>query len=172
MEEIWRTAIYDGEVFEGYEVSNLGKIRSLNYNHTGKVQVLKPSVSTDGYLQVGLCKDGKKKTCLVHRLIAFAFIPNDDPKNKTQINHLDENPRNNHVSNLEWVTTKQNINHGTRNERAAKAQSKKIRCVETGEVFESIKEVERKTGLANSGICRCCNGKQKTCGKFHWEYVE
>lgn len=170
MEEIWKPVTVDGEIYESYEVSNQGKVRSLNYGRTGKIQVLKPSVTTDGYLMVTLCKGGKKKNYYVHRLVAFAFIPNDDTENKTEVNHISEVKTDNKVENLEWVTPKQNMNHGTRTERT----SKKVKCVETGEVFESTREVERKTGLAQSNICACCNGKKsyKTCGGYHWKYVE
>lgn len=171
MEEIWKTVIYDGEVYEGYEVSNMGRIRSLNYRRTGKIQVMKPTTDTNGYLQARLMRDGKQKICLVHRLVATAFIENSDIENKTEINHIDENKKNNRADNLEWVTHKKNINHGTRNERTAKAISKKICCVETGIVYESTREVERKTGLNHSSISKCCNGKQKTVGGYHWEYV-
>ena len=174
MEEIWKPVTVDGEIYENYEVSNMGRVRSLNYRHTDKVQVLKPCVSTRGYLLVCLSKNGKRKMCLVHRLVAFAFIEieieNDDTENKTEVNHIDENKTNNRVENLEWCNREQNNNHGTRTERT----SKKVRCVETGEVFESIHEVERKLGLSKGNICECCNGKgnRKTCGGFHWEYVD
>lgn len=171
MEEIWKTAIYDGEVFEGYEVSNYGRVRSLNYRGHGKIQVLKPRVDRGGYLQIDLRKGGKRKTCRVHRLAAYAFIPNDNPTEKIEVNHVDENKANNHVSNLEWCTREQNCNHGTRTERSVKARSKKVKCVETGEVFESAYEVERKTGLTQSGVWACCKGKYKTCGGYHWEYA-
>lgn len=177
MKEEWKTAIYDGEIYENYEVSNMGNVRSLNYKGHGKVQVLKPFVAS-GYLQVCLCKNRKKKTCSVHRLVAFAFIENDNPTEKTEVNHIDEIKTDNRADNLEWVTPKQNSNHGTRTERVAKAQrgrkskrSKKVICVETGIVYESAYEVERKTDLDQSHICKCCNGKQKTVGGYHWEYV-
>ena len=172
MEEIWKPVTVDGEIYEGYEVSTKGRVRSLNYNKTGEVKELKLSVTTLGYLQVNLRKNGKTKKYYVHRLIAFAFIPNDNPTEKTDVNHIDEVKTNNKVENLEWVTRKQNTNHGTRTERIAKATSKKVRCVETGIVYESIIEVERKTGLDHSSICCCCRGKLKTCGGYHWECVE
>ena len=110
MQEIWKTVIIDGEIYENYEVSNLGKIRSLNYNRSGEVKELRLIVSKGGYLTVNLCKDGKYKMYTVHRLVAFAFIPNDDSENKTDVNHIDEDKSNNTVENLEWCTKKQNIN--------------------------------------------------------------
>lgn len=170
--EIWRTAVYDGEIYENYEVSNMGRVRSLNYGRSGKVKELKLRIRTDGYSRVVLCKDGKQKTCYVHRLIAYAFIPNDNPTEKTEVNHISEVKTDNRVDNLEWVTPKQNINHGTRIERMAKTKSKKVKCVETGVVYESAREVERKIGLNQSSISKCCKGKLKTCGGYHWEYVK
>ena len=180
MEEIWRTVITDGEIYENYEVSNMGRVRSLNYGRTGEVKELKPYVVAHGYLQVCLSKNGKQKWCYVHRLVAFAFIPNDNPTEKTEVNHISEIKTDNRVENLEWCTHKQNVNHGTHNERSAKARrntrrnirGKKVRCIETGIVYESTMDVQRKLGLAQSNICACCKGRQKTCGGFHWEYVD
>jgi hypothetical protein len=151
----------------------MGRVRSLNYGGSGKVKELRLSVDKDGYLIVALYKGGKNKKCRVHRLVAYAFIPNDNPTEKTDVNHLNEIKDDNRVENLEWVTHKQNMNHGTRNERATKTLSKKVKCVETGEVFESTHEVERKTGLNQSNICQCCRGKNyKTVGGYHWKYVD
>ena len=176
MQEIWKTVVYDGEVYENYEVSNQGRIRSLNYRRTGKVQVLKSRVNSSGYLTVRLCKDGKTKMCYVHRLVAFTFIPNDNPTEKTEVNHISEVKTNNRVENLEWCNREQNINHGTRTERSAETKSKKVICLETGEVFDSINDVQRKLGLDQSHISKCCNGKQQTCGGYHWmhysDYLE
>lgn len=172
MQEIWKTVIYDGEIYEEYEVSNMGRVRSLNYRRTGEVKELRLSVDNGGYLIVTLYKGGKNKKCKVHRLIAYAFIPNDNPTEKTEVNHINEIKDDNRTDNLEWVTRKQNSNHGTRNERMAKTKGKKIRCVETGIVYESTYEVERKTGLNHSSICKCCKGKLKTCGGYHWKYVD
>ena len=77
---------------------------------------------------------------MIHRLVALAFL--DNPNNYPQINHKDENKLNNCVDNLEWCDAKYNINYGTRNDRMAKTQSRKIRCVETGIIYDSIKEAE------------------------------
>lgn len=180
MVEEWRDIVIEknGVIYDYtglYQVSNHGRVRSLNYNHTGEIQMLKLSEYKNGYLRVCLVKNKKRKDFLVHRLVGFAFsdlIPNNDPINKIHINHIDENKHNNHVENLEWVTQKQNNTHGTRVERQAKSISKKVRCVETGEIFESIIDVERKLGLPNTNIGKCCKGKQKTCGGFHWMYLD
>ena len=136
MNEIWRTAVYDGIVYEGlYKVSNLGRILSLNYRNTGKEELMNPFDNGKGYLQVGLRKNRKYKTCLVHRLVAQTFLPN--PENKPQVNHKiegDEGKKINMVifnedgtinkerTTIEWVTYEENNNYGTHNERVAKAQ--------------------------------------------------
>ena len=106
--------------YKYYEISNFGNVRSLNKKvssgiknnktriHKGKV--LKQKNSGGGYKQVCLVQlSNNKKTKLVHRLVAQAFIPN--PENKPCINHIDSNRKNNNVRNLEWVTYKENTKH-------------------------------------------------------------
>ena len=113
MEE-WR----DIEGFEGlYQVSNTGKVKSLNYRRTGKEKILKAYPNGHDYLQVKLHKDGKKKSCRVNRLVAQAFIPN--PDNLPEVNHKDEDKTNNCVENLEWCSKLYNINYGTGRKRSA-----------------------------------------------------
>ena len=187
--EIWKTAVYDDEIYEGlYKVSNLGRILSLNYRNTGKAELMNPFDNGRGYLQVLLYKNGKRKTCKVHRLVAETFLEN--PENLPEVNHKDENKKNNFVflnedgsvdkkrSNLEWKNHKDNINHGTRNERAAKANtngklSKKVLQLSlTGELiceYPSIRECGR-NGFDHGAVCRCCNGKQKTHKGFRFMY--
>ena len=114
-EELWKPI----ENYEGlYEVSNKGNVRSLDrdvqYKKTDftmkiKGVDLKPNVLKKGYLQVGLSKNGKRKSMLVHRLVMNAFNPTTDEN--LQINHIDGNKENNEVSNLEWVTAIENTNH-------------------------------------------------------------
>ena len=186
--EIWKTAVYDGEPYdELYKVSNLGRILSLDYNHTGKPGLMNPA-NVNGYLQVQLWKNGKGKWCKVHRLVAEAFLPN--PENLPQVNHKDEDKTNNFVflnedgtvnkekSNLEWKNPKDNCNHGTRNERIAKAMtngklSKKVLQLSlSGDLIRewpSIMECAR-NGFDQGAVWRCCNGKQKTHKGFRFEY--
>ena len=94
---------YDG----AYQVSDLGRVRSLKY---GKVRVLRPSKNDNGYLKTVLFKDGDRKQSYVHRLVAQAFIENDD-ETKIYINHRDECKQNNRVSNLEYCTPQYNTNY-------------------------------------------------------------
>lgn len=167
--------------YEGlYEVSNLGRVKSLDYNHTGKDGILKPENSTHGgYLRVHLCKDGKTRNLRVHRLVAEAFLPN--PNNLETVNHKDEVKTNNVVDNLEWMSQKDNNNYGTRNMRASETNinnlgvSKAVQMLDkqTGELlgtFSSIRVAERVTGISRYGICLCCRSKQKSAGGFLWQY--
>ena len=182
--EIWRTAVYDGEVYEGlYKVSNLGRILSLNYKNTGKPRLMNPDEDKDGYFQVNLRKNGKPKWCSVHRLVAETFLEN--PDNKPEVNHKDEDKTNNFVflnedgsvdkekSNLEWKNHRDNCNHGTRNERIAKALSKPVLQLSlSGDLIRewpSIAECGR-NGFNQSHVCLCCNGKKPYYKGFRWEY--
>lgn len=110
--EIWK----DIEGYEGlYQVSNFGNVKSLNYNRSGKENILKPQKNENKYLHISLCKNKKQKTFLLHRLVALAFLKN--PQNFPCINHKDENKENNHVDNLEWCTHEYNLKYGTRLEK-------------------------------------------------------
>ena len=116
-----------GRIYPGYEgkyqVSNDGKVRSLNYKRTGKTKILKQNTNKDGYKTLLLCKNGKVKAYYIHRLVAQAFIPN--PNNYLIVNHKDENPANNHVSNLEWCNHEYNMNYGTIKDRISEAMKGK-----------------------------------------------
>ena len=188
--EVWKTAVYDGEIYEGlYKVSNWGRILSLNYNKTGKPKLRTPVEDKDGYFTVQLSKNGKRKTCKVHRLVAETFLEN--PDNLPEVNHKDEDKTNNFVflnedcsinkekSNLEWKTHRDNINHGTHNERMRKALtngklSKRVLQLSlTGELIRewpSTMEIQRQLGYNNANISACCLGKLKTTYGFRWEY--
>ena len=91
---------YDGM----YQVSDLGRVRSRK---SGEWKVMRPRKVFFGYLQIDLCKSGNVKHFLVHRIVAQAFIPNDD-NSKTQINHRNEDKTDNRVDNLEWCTASYN----------------------------------------------------------------
>ena len=105
MIEIWKPV----KGFENYEVSNLGQVKSLNYNRTKEAKILRLCKNKDGYLCVHLHKNGKGYAKKVHRLVTAAFIPN--PEGKTEVNHIDGNKTNNRVENLEWATHSENMHH-------------------------------------------------------------
>ena len=105
-EEIWKP-IKD---YEGlYEVSNLGRVKSLNYKGTGKGKILKNIECSNGYLTVSLTKNGKQKVFYIHRLVAVTFIPN--PENKPCIDHINTIRTENCIWNLRWVTYEENNNN-------------------------------------------------------------
>lgn len=127
----------------------------------------------DGNIVFG--KNGKPKTkgkrVELHRLLAEAFIPNDDPEHKTQVNHKDEDKLNNSLSNLEWVTPSENINWGTRNQRFSQKLKKRVVCLETGQVFDSVKDASESNHINYSSLSSTLHGRQKTAGGYHWEYA-
>ena len=175
MEELWK----DIKDYEGvYQVSNLGRVRSLKF---GKERILRTFKDGCGYLMVHLCKDGKPKMFLVHRLVASSFLEN--PENLPCVNHKDEDKTNNFIGtpennfrdgNLEWCTNEYNTNYGTRNERAAKTQSKPVlQFSKTGSFireWSSTQECER-NGFNHGHIVSCCIGERKTHKGFHFRKV-
>lgn len=161
-----------------YEVSNLGRVRSLNYNHSRKTKLLKQRKTKFGYMRVGLFKNYKQKTFFVHRLVAEAFIPNWF--NYQQVNHIDEDKTNNHVDNLEWCTAGYNTNYGTRNEKVSvkmtngKLSKGVLQFTLDGEFvreWSSTREAER-NGYNHGDIGLCCRGVYKQYKGFVWKYKE
>jgi hypothetical protein len=180
--EIWKDIIgYEGY----YQISNLGNVKSLNrivknkngYRNTGE-RLLKIYLPKDSqhYPFVILCKNGKTENKLIHRLVATAFVTNDDPIHKTQVNHIDENKMNNSSDNLEWCTPKYNAEYGTRIERTKKSTTnnqswKRVLCEETGKTYRSIRSASMDTGDCEHTIARMCNGLNTKNLKYHWRYV-
>ena len=190
--EIWKTAIVNGEPYENYQVSNLGRVMNLNYRGTGKAKLAELSDNDKGYLQVGLSKNRKYKTCRVHRLVAEAFLPN--PYNLPCVNHKiegDEGKKINMVffnedgtinkekTTIEWVTIKENNNYGTHNERVAKAntnrnKSKKVLqfSLDGDFIREWPSTMEcRRNGFNQRNIAACCRGERKSANGFKWQYA-
>lgn len=181
-----------------YQVSNLGNVRSLNYNNTGKIKIMNPHKRKDGYYEIGLSRNAKSRKFLIHRLVATMFLPN--PENLLEVNHKDEDKTNNVVDNLEWCDRIYNVNYGTSSkrkreklqgrvfedssinkmrEKASERVGIKVRCVETGQIFNSYCDAARWCGLKSAGniisSCRTkkCAGRHPTTKqKLHWEKVE
>lgn len=182
MQEEWRDIIItkNGVVYDFtglYQVSNFGRVRALGgkkYCHKDDM-LLKPQTNK-GYSHVNLYVNGKMTPFSIHRLVATAFIPN--PDNLPVVNHKDYNRQNNCVDNLEWCTYKYNAQYSSSNisknhanfKGCKNPKAKKVKCIETGEIFGCVKEAEQWCG--KKGIGDCCKGKQKTAGGYHWQYVD
>lgn len=176
--EIWK----DIKGYEGlYQISSRGRVRSLDrdieqisrggnpYKRRMKGMLIKPGILNSGYEVVWLQKEGISEALTVHRLVAKAFIPN--PNDKNDVNHLDGDKTNNELSNLEWVTRSENIKHSHRI-IGRKSNGRKIKCIETGEIFNSIVEASGKTKIHRGNISHVLNGRNKKAGGFTWIYLE
>ena len=167
--EVWKE-VYGFDVL--YEVSNLGRIRTKfaeGGGYRAEYRILTPTDNGNGYLRFNWSLKGRPKTVYLHRLVAEAFVKN--PFGYNEVNHLDENKKNNAAENLEWTTHKLNCQHGTRNERVAAKTSKAVICVENGIVYRSIREAAKELDVAITAISNCLNGRSKTCRGYHWKYA-
>ena len=159
-----------------YEVSNYGKIKSINRiikrgkngNIPIKERILKSSINVSGYKTVALSKNNKKKIIPIHRLVAQTFISN--PKNLPCVNHKDENKLNNCVDNLEWCTVKYNNNYGSKRNKISKKVIQYDKNKNIIKEWNSIIDVQRISNINNSNIVQCCKGKRKRAGGYVWEY--
>ena len=167
MTEVWK----DIDGYEGYQVSNIGNVRSMNYRGTGIAKNLIPKENNCGRLWVEL----KGKPFLIHRLVATAFIPNEN--NLPQINHKDENPKNNNVENLEWCTGEYNRNAYLANHKGGRRKNNvvpvnQIDCF--GNIvkrWDDSRTIANETGMNQWSITQCCDGKRKTAYGFRWQYA-
>lgn len=171
MNEIWK----DIKDYEGiYQVSNLGRVKSVDRldgsNHRLKGKIKSTSIRPNGYENVILFKNSKRKGHSIHRLVAQAFISNTD--NKSEVNHIDENKTNNQASNLEWVTAKENMNHGTRTHKAILKMSKKVYCFETDKTYINARYASEELGVSRKSICDVCLGKYKQAKGYTFKYKE
>ena len=169
--KVWK----DIEGYEGlYKISDKGRVKSLKQ---GKEKILKPLCDRLGYLFINLYKNGDMKKCLIHRLVAQAFIPNTN--SLPQVNHKDEDKTNNKVENLEWCSAKYNNSFGTRIQRVAekmtngKTSKPVLQYTKDGKFvkeWKSTHDIERNLGYDHSLISACCRGKYKSAYGYVWKY--
>lgn len=162
--------------YEGYyEVSNWGRVKSLNYLHKGISRIIVPVNIGNGYYRVSLCKNGVVKNIFIHRIVAEAFVSN--PDNLPIINHKSEKTNENFVWNLEWCTNKYNSNYGTIKERILNTRTvnnsygSEMPVIATNAngdsfKFKSLCEAARQLKLHQSLITDCLKGRRKTTGGF------
>lgn len=165
MKEIWKDVVgYEGL----YKVSSLGRVK-------GKKGIIKTQYNNHKYPLLHLYKNGVSRAYTVHRLVAMAFIPN--PEHKPQVNHIDGDKSNNNLDNLEWATESENQIHryhvlGNSGYDRQKHVTK-VKCIETGIVFNSIQEASFHTKTPHSNIVAACRKYKHhhTAGGYHWEYA-
>lgn len=150
--------------YDNYTVDECGNVFNTLTNRCLK------KFKSGNYQQVTLCKDGKKRSLYIHRLVADAFVPN--PNGFRQVNHKDENTMNNFSDNLEWCDSRYNCNYGTRNSKIKEANSIPVLCVELQVLYPSMTEAADHSGVDVGNICRCCKGKLRTAGNLHWKYAK
>lgn len=184
--ERWKPVVgYEGL----YEVSDLGRVRSVDRDvigadgvskpHHGKM--LAPSLRSRNYLYVKLCKCGVRETEAVHRLVASAFVPN--LYGKPEVNHIDGCKTNNRAGNLEWCTRSENVRHAfmsglneTTKERIAEMSRRAAALHEKrvvrsdGAEFDSVRKAAEASGAHPQNVSRCCHGKAHTTGGYGFRF--
>ena len=158
--------IKDINDFEGlYTIDEYGNIYSIRNK-----KYLKHKVDKYGYEIVHLCKNGNSYFKSIHRLLAEAFIPNEN--NYNSVDHIDNNKRNNDLSNLRWIPLSENVAKANKN-RDYSGWYKKIIAIKDGniEIFDSIKEASIKLNIPQYYISSVLTNKQKTTKGFSFKYL-
>ena len=166
---------------EWYAVSSFGRICSLERTiikkdgkpHNFHPKILSGYYHKDGYRMVYInYGSGKRKNMNVHRLVATAFIPN--PNNLPQVDHIDRNPKNNHVSNLRWVTQLENL-HNRKLRGIPKSNSRdyvvaRIKDSLIDKIYPFLFCVEE-DGFSRQSVSHCCLGRRKSHKGYQWKYI-
>lgn len=173
--------------YEGlYSVSNCGRVKSLERTASGtnrrqSEKILTPIKGNRGYSSVSLCKGGKQRRFLIHRLVAYAFIPN--PSQFPCVNHKDEDIGNNRADNLEWCTREYNYYYGTARERCGLSHNKAVLQLNAPQwapgckgdeivcCYKNAEQVAEK-GYSPNAVKKCCQGRQQSHASFYWKYSE
>lgn len=174
MQEVWKPIRLLNFI---YEVSNTGKVR----NSKSKKELYQ-EINELGYKSVKIQIKNSRKSYKVHRLVALEFI--DNPNGFPQINHMDENPSNNNVNNLEWCTNKYNSNYGNRNKKLSDSLKGKPREDKAKQIvqydlnmnflnkYKSIDEAVKCTKISRNTIRRSCKKEVGKERKFIFRYRE
>lgn len=160
--EDWRRHPFYSDI----AVSSNGRVMSYK---RGAWRELKQSDNGLGYYRVGI---GHSNPQYVHVLVAQAFLSNDDPVHKTQVDHLNNNRGDNRADNLEWVTASENDYRAFARGSKVAWNKKGVKIVETGEVFETQRDCAVAINGQQASISRCLVGRTRTHKNYHFEFVE
>ena len=166
MTELWK----DIEGYENlYQISTLGRVKSI-YRYK---KILKPNITYNGYERVNLANKKQYKKHFVHILVWTTFV-GPIPEGM-QVNHINENKKDNRLENLNLMTPKENTNWGTGVKRRCDKNAKPVVQLSLDGDFikkwRSAEDIMKETGYLKSCICLCCKGKQKTAYGFKWSYA-
>ena len=163
--EIWK----DIEGFPGYQISDLGRVRSFRDYHgniTDNSKILQSTINKDGYYELTLYTiDHRKVTKRIHRLVAAAFLGVEPD---LVVDHINDDKLDNRAANLQFVTAKQN---STLASKSGLYKTKPIRIVETGEIFRSIKDCAKAIGSHPSDISHCLSGASNSLKGLTFEVI-
>ena len=162
------------KLFPNYLISKNGDVFAINYHRENRTNKMKPSIDKDGYLCVGLRKNGKQYRRHIHRLVAETYIQN--PDNLPVVNHKNGVKDDNRVCNLRWTDRKGNCNNPNTIKKHINGKNSKqiLQYTISGEFvreWPSSSECDR-NGFDNSSVIKCCRGKLKQFKGFKWKYKE
>ena len=164
-EEIWK----DIEEFPSYQASDLGRIRNKNTGFIKNVYY-----DNDGYVKVTLVKNKRSYRKTVHRLVAEAFLGGKHPG--LQVNHKNGIKDDNRLINLEWVTGSENVKHaydtGLRKPSGGRGPIRAVRVIETGTVYENLKQCADAINSDSGNVSRCLRGELESIKGYHLEYAD
>ena len=166
MDERW----LEVDDFHDSWVSDLGRIKSCRRSKDGII--LKQRLNKKGYCFVGMSDNNNKKHFVqVHRIVLKTFNPVEN-MDQLEVNHKDEVKTNNCLSNLEWVTRIENIMYGTGRQRRAESQKMKIKCIQNGIIYDSMKEAVDELGINYGNLSSHCSGRLKSVNGFSFEVID
>ena len=157
-----------------YQISNLGRIKSLHNKDNIKGLIMKQKLRKNGYYEIKLRNKGNAKFCLIHRLVAQAFIPN--PNNYPCINHKDENKANNNVENLEWCTVAYNNTYGNRLQKVSNTNKLRKEVLQYDlegfflREYKSVTEAGKINNISPSDVSCCCRGVYKRARNYIFKF--